>query len=63
MPEVEDKNSGKRNQEVEKCRGDGEVERGLVQVILVKRHAAPGGLLQVLPLVLDVVHLCEDCPG
>ena len=26
-------------------------------------HAAPGALLQVLALVLDVVHLGEDGPG
>ena len=32
-------------------------------VRLVEGHAAPGGLLQVPPLVLDVVHLGEDGPG
>ena len=32
-------------------------------VRLVEGHAAPGALLQVPPLVLDVVHLGEDGPG
>ena len=32
-------------------------------VWLVEGHAAPGALLQVPPLVLDVVHLGEDGPG
>ena len=32
-------------------------------VRLGEGHAAPGGLLQVPPLVLDVVHLGEDGPG
>ena len=32
-------------------------------VRLVEGHAAPGALLQVPALVLDVVHLGEDCPG
>ena len=32
-------------------------------VRLVEGHAAPGGLFQVPPLVLDVVHLGEDGPG
>ena len=32
-------------------------------VRLVEGHAAPSGLLQVPPLVLDVVHLGEDGPG
>ena len=32
-------------------------------VRLVEGHAAPGALLQVPALVLDVVHLGEDGPG
>ena len=32
-------------------------------VWLVEGHTAPGALLQVPPLVLDVVHLGEDGPG
>ena len=30
---------------------------------LMEGHTAPGALLQVPPLVLDVVHLGEDGPG
>ena len=61
-PQIEDKHDGEGDQEVEDRGGDGEVERGVL-VRLVEGHAAPGALLQVPALVLDVVHLGEDGPG
>ena len=59
-PEVQYKDDGERHYKVQEGGGNCKVQRSLIQIFLMKRHAAPGGLCKVCSIVLDVVHLGKD---